>query len=217
VPYERRRSQVIAAPPAQIFPWLVQMGFDRGGWYAIDRLEKLAGVGRFATGGSARTVVAELQDLAVGDRMPLSRSRWLEVAVLDAPRELTLVLPPGRLSWTWRFTLAPLDPTRGADAPTSGTLLTVETLLTLEVRGAAAALATRLGWRIFDLGHGVMERVQLRTLAHRVPQAALLGSPPESPAGSMAGATRASPTDAPSVPPPDAGPVRGAREGTDEG
>ncbi len=170
VRYERRRSRVIDAAPAQVFPWLVQMGFDRGGWYAIDRLEKLFGVGRFATGGSARRVVPELQDLAVGDRMPLSRTRWLEVAVLDPPRELTLVLPPGRLTWTWRFTLEPLGP---SDAPR--TRLTVETILSLPAQGALSRAVIRLAWAIFDVGHGLMEEVQLRTLARRVPRA-LTGS-----------------------------------------
>jgi hypothetical protein len=69
VPYVRRRAIVIDAPCAAVFPWLKQMGFDRGGWYAIDRLERLFGVGRFATGGSARRIVPELQGLDVGDRL----------------------------------------------------------------------------------------------------------------------------------------------------
>ena len=163
--YERRRSREIDAAPAQVFPWLVQMGFDRGGWYAIDRLEKVFGVGRFATGGSARRVVPELQDLAIGDRMPLSRTKWLEVTVLDAPRELTLVLPPGRLTWTWRFTLEPLGP---SDAPR--TRLTVETILSLPAQGALSRAVIRLVWALFDVGHGLMEDVQLRTLARRVPR-----------------------------------------------
>lgn len=165
VRHERRRSREIDAAPAQVFPWLVQMGFGRGGWYAIDRLEKVFGVGRFATGGSARRVVPELQGLAVGDRMPLSRTRWLEVTVLDAPRELTLVLPPGRLTWTWRFTLEPLGP---SDAPR--TRLTVETILSLPARTPLSRAVIRLAWATFDVGHGLMEHVQLRTLARRVPR-----------------------------------------------
>jgi len=164
VRYQRRRSREIDAAPAQVFPWLVQMGFDRGGWYAIDRLEKFFGVGRFATGGSARRVVPELQDLAVGERMPLSRRKWLEVEVLDPPRELTLVLPPGRLSWTWRFTLEPLGP---LEAPR--TLLTIETNLSLPARTALSRAIIRLAWVLFDVGHGLMEDVQLRTLARRIP------------------------------------------------
>jgi phosphomannomutase len=210
VPYARRRARVIAAPPAQVFPWLVQMGFDRGGWYALDALEKCFGVGRFATGGSARHVVAELQDLAVGDRIPLSRRRWLEVAVLDTPRELTLVLPPGRLTWTWRFTLEPVG---------EHTRLGVETLLSVAVRGAFAAGLMRAVWRLFDVGHGLMEDVQLRTLARRVPASSLVGSPGAGRDGGTSGAAArsAAAPDPDAASDTDAGSSPGMRRGTDRG
>jgi hypothetical protein len=164
VQYVRRRSGIIDAPPAAVWPWLVQMGFDRGGWYAIDRLEKLFGVGRFATGGSARRVEPTLQDLAVGDRMPLTRTRWLDVTVMDAPSVLELVLPPGWMTWSWRFALTPLDVDRCE--------LTITTELSVPARRAPVRAAARLAFALFDVGHGAMERVQLRTLARRVPGAA---------------------------------------------
>jgi len=159
----RRRSTVIAAPPEAVWPWLVQMGFDRRGWYAIDRLEKLFAVGRFATGGSARRVEPTLQDLAVGDRMPLSRRLWLEVAVMDAPHDLLLVLPPGRLEWTWRFTVT--------GPPGDRSELAITTDLSVAARRRPARLLARTLLAAFEVGHGVMERVQLRTLARRVPAA----------------------------------------------
>jgi hypothetical protein len=165
----RRRGRIIAAPPEAVWPWLVQMGFDRGGWYAIDVLEKAFGVGRFATGWSARQVEPSLQHLAEGDRMPLSRSLWLDVSVLDAPRELTLTLPPGWLAWTWRFTLEPVADGR--------TLLSITTELSVPARTRPARWAARLGFVLFDVGHGVMEAVQLRTLARRVPAAGRGPSP----------------------------------------
>lgn len=161
VRYRRRRSRAIAATPAAVWPWLVQMGHDRGGWYAIDVLEKALGVGRFATGCSARRVVPELQDLAVGDRVPLSRTRWLDVETLEPPRELVLVLPPGRLAWTWRFLLEPLDGSR--------TELTIITELAVAASGPIPQALLRVAFRIFDVGHGAMEAVQLRTLARRIP------------------------------------------------
>jgi hypothetical protein len=50
----------IEAPPDQVWPWLIQMGGDRGGWYSWDRLDN---------GGrpSATEVHPEWQDLALGD------------------------------------------------------------------------------------------------------------------------------------------------------
>ena len=163
VQYRRRRARAIDAPPDAVWPWLVQMGYDRGGWYAGDVLEKAFGVGRFATGWSARRVEPDLQQLAVGDRVPLTRTRWLDVAVLDAPNELTLVLPPGALTWTWRFTLDPAGEGR--------TVLAITTDLSVPARGPVARAAARIAFALFDIGHGMMEAVQLRTLARRIPAA----------------------------------------------
>ncbi len=50
----------IDAPPEQVWPWLVQLGGDRGGWYSWDHLDN-AGV------PSAREVRPEWQDRAIGD------------------------------------------------------------------------------------------------------------------------------------------------------
>lgn len=50
----------IDAPAERVWPWLVQLGGDRGGWYSWDRLDN---AGR----PSARRVHPEWQDLAVGD------------------------------------------------------------------------------------------------------------------------------------------------------
>jgi proline iminopeptidase len=50
----------IDAPPDRVWPWLVQLGGDRGGWYSWDRLDN---------GGrpSARRINPDWQDLALGD------------------------------------------------------------------------------------------------------------------------------------------------------
>ena len=61
------RSLDIAAPPSAVWPWLVQMGYGRGGWYSYDQLDM--------RGPSARTIDPELQDLAEGDTRA-DPSRW---------------------------------------------------------------------------------------------------------------------------------------------
>lgn len=64
---ETRRSSThgiqIAAPPPHIWPWLVQMGCDRAGFYSYDRLDN---------GGqaSADRILPELQGIRVGDVLP---------------------------------------------------------------------------------------------------------------------------------------------------
>src|SRR5579871_298398 len=52
----------IEASPDQVWPWLVQMGGDRGGWYSWDLLDN---AGR----PSATEVHPEWQDVHVGDQL----------------------------------------------------------------------------------------------------------------------------------------------------
>jgi hypothetical protein len=94
----------IDAPPAAVWPWLVQMGCDRAGWYSWDRLDN---GGRL----SADRIHSEWQQVAVGDRwlsMPSGRS-WFEVAALDPERFLGLRAP-------LRLDGRPFDPARAETA-----------------------------------------------------------------------------------------------------
>ena len=59
------RAVTIAAPPAAVWPWLVQVGCGRAGWYSHDLLDNLARP-------SARKVVAELQHLEIGQPVPMA-------------------------------------------------------------------------------------------------------------------------------------------------
>ena len=75
----------IDVPPSEVWPWLVQMGCDRAGFYSWDRLDN---------GGrpSATEIHPEWQDLEVGDRMlctPDSRY-WFRVGRLEPERLLVL-------------------------------------------------------------------------------------------------------------------------------
>jgi len=78
----------IDVPPSRVWPWLVQMGCDRAGWYSWDRLDN---------GGvpSAEQVHPEWQNLSVGDRLTSipSGGAWFEVAALDPERFLGLRAP----------------------------------------------------------------------------------------------------------------------------
>jgi hypothetical protein len=57
------RAITIAAPPQDVWPWVVQIGADRGGFYSYDWLENLFGLGIH----SAKRIVAEWQERHVGD------------------------------------------------------------------------------------------------------------------------------------------------------
>jgi proline iminopeptidase len=78
-------ATTIDAPPAAIWPWLVQMGHDRGGWYSWDRLDNFGHP-------SATELDPAWQHIAEGDRlftMPDRRS-WFDVAHVEPERSLVL-------------------------------------------------------------------------------------------------------------------------------
>ena len=60
---QQTRAITIAAPPQEVWPWLVQMGADRGGFYSYAWMENLFGLDIH----NAVEIVDEWQQLAVGD------------------------------------------------------------------------------------------------------------------------------------------------------
>ena len=103
----------IDAPAATVWPWLVQLGYERGGFYSFDLLERLAGVGMT----NARRIEPQWQDLAVGDQVRLAADAALVVARLEPERCLVLssdggAAPPGAgmdFDFSWAFVLDELD------------------------------------------------------------------------------------------------------------
>jgi hypothetical protein len=59
------RAVTIAARPGEVWPWLVQWGWNRAGFYSYDLLDNL---GR----PSAQELLPQFQRLAVGDWVPMS-------------------------------------------------------------------------------------------------------------------------------------------------
>jgi hypothetical protein len=56
------RAITIAAPPEQVWPWLVQLGYGRAGWYSYDWIDNDGQP-------SADRIIPELQQLQVGDQI----------------------------------------------------------------------------------------------------------------------------------------------------
>jgi len=98
------RAITIDAPPAAIWPWLVQMGSGRGGAYTYDWIENLAGLHMH----SARQVLPQFQHLEVGDELPLGPGRpVMRVEVCDPERTLAIRIADG--NWVWIFALVAED------------------------------------------------------------------------------------------------------------
>ncbi len=91
------RAITIDAPPEVVWPWLIQMGSGRAGFYTHEWVERLLFI-TYADGHSATRIHPEWQDLHVGDKVPYSRFNTVDVIALDRPRCLIagewLVLEP---------------------------------------------------------------------------------------------------------------------------
>jgi hypothetical protein len=63
--YRTTRAVTIAAGPEDVWPWLVQVGYGRAGFYSLDLLDNL---GR----PSAQQLLPQFQHLEVGQWVPMS-------------------------------------------------------------------------------------------------------------------------------------------------
>jgi hypothetical protein len=72
----------IAAPPEQVWPWLLQMGYGRGGWYSYDQMDM--------KGSSASEIVPDLQHLEVGDLVPTHPGGGFVVKAIEPGHALVL-------------------------------------------------------------------------------------------------------------------------------
>lgn len=79
---EDTRSLVIGAPPEDVWPWLVQMGYGKAGWYSYDAVDM--------KGSSAWRIVPEWQDLDVGAIMPTHPGGGFVVKEMDPGHALVL-------------------------------------------------------------------------------------------------------------------------------
>ncbi len=92
------RAISIAALPADVWPWLVQIGVGRAGAYAYDWLDRLLGLDM----RSSRRIVPELQGLAVGDVIPVANDgTGLRVRAIERERLLATCTDDGTWAWTW--------------------------------------------------------------------------------------------------------------------
>jgi hypothetical protein len=108
--YSGTMAVIVNAPPEHIWPWLVQMGYQRGGLYSYDWLDRLFG---YLDRPSASRILPQFQHLAVGDQIPLGRGPSWPVAVIESNRALVLDMRNlVGFDWVWQFGLYPVDENR---------------------------------------------------------------------------------------------------------
>jgi hypothetical protein len=113
-PFNATRAITIDAPPARVWPWIVQMGYGRAGFYTYDLVDN---------GGypSADEVLEQYQDVAVGDwafnmnslfgkELPLDESNAFRVSGFEIGQWLLWEKPDS--TWSWLLTPMPGGTTR---------------------------------------------------------------------------------------------------------
>lgn len=156
------RAITVGAPPAAVWPWIVQQGQGRGGLYSYDALENLVGCDIH----SADRVLPEFQTVAPGDAVRLGPEGYPCFYVNEVVPGRTLVL----------FSAPPAAPDgAAAEVPAlSSWVFHLEDeaggSTRLLVRGAtqwAPSFAANLTWQLSDILGFVMGRKQMRTIKAR--------------------------------------------------
>jgi hypothetical protein len=118
--YVTTRAIAVRAPAAAVWPWLVQLGQNRGGFYTYDVLENLMGLDIH----SADAIRPEWQDLQAGEdyvTLDPDENMKMTIAVLEPERAFVLRSGApgepqapgnffkGELEWSWAFVLEAMD------------------------------------------------------------------------------------------------------------
>ncbi len=138
------RSISLAAPPAEVYPWLAQMGFGKAGWYSYDWLDNL--------GRRSATEIRDDWQVAEGDEIPGGPIAF--TAPIARPGEaFVLAVLRKRIGFTLAYDLRPEG---------DGTRLV--TRLRVRLRFPGGRLVERFG---LGPGDGMMVRRQLLGLQQR--------------------------------------------------
>lgn len=151
------RAVTIDAPPEQVWPWLVQMGYRRAGWYAFDRFDN-------DNIPSAEAIIPALQHLDIGQ---VIGEEGLAVQAIEPNRLLLLAFHYPKTEWVLKQGLWPrfgdcswsilLDPIDGGQ----------RTRLVLRMRYGCRLGLHVLYWPLFEPADFLSERKMLLGIKRR--------------------------------------------------
>ena len=101
------RAFTIDAAPPIVWPWIVQLGKQRAGWYFPRSVEFFIPKKR----RGSRTIDTRFQDLEVGDVIPDygGADSYFEVAQIDPERLIVYKSSRGHTHLSWAIRLTPID------------------------------------------------------------------------------------------------------------
>lgn len=92
--------------PAQVYPWFVQLGKDRAGWYFTRFTEKFF----FPSARGIRHIEPKWQNLKVGDRIPdYGKGGYFDCFYLEKDSAIGYTSTRGKVTMTWVLTFWPSE------------------------------------------------------------------------------------------------------------
>jgi hypothetical protein len=185
--FEVTRSITVEATPEKIWPWLVQLGQGRGGFYSYDWLENLFHLDIH----TLDEIVPELQALQVNDCVPFApqEGAGMMVATLDPQQVLVLYAPHPPYEEThqqqrdepafdmqasWAFVLDPVDER------------TTRLIVRFRASYTPNPMASVLFAALLEPAHFIMERKMLLGIKERAEKQRESDIPPPTPLAGVA-------------------------------
>jgi hypothetical protein len=173
VKYQSTRALTLQAPPAEVWSWLIQMGYGRAGFYSYAWIERALGLRALS---NAERILSEFQHLSAGDIIPLEPGgSGYRVAALEPNRLLVLAIDEGdggimgnvmkqtHGASTWVFVLHALG--------SEHTRLIVRWRARLKLRSLKMSPAALVQMLSIEPGEFVMERKMLLGIKWRAERA----------------------------------------------
>jgi hypothetical protein len=145
--FDATRAITIKAQPEEVWPWLVQAGCQRAGWYSYDWIDNLGTP-------SAERIIPAFQSMKVGDIVPMSPDgkQGLTVELIDRNRFMLWASKDKTATWAWGLFQSGPSQTR------------LVTRVRIRYRWNSASIAFSL---LFDPGDFFMMRKMLLGLKRR--------------------------------------------------
>jgi hypothetical protein len=155
--FNATRAMTIDAPPEAVWPWVVQIGYGRAGWYSYDLFDN-------AARRSAEAVLPAFQHPKVGDWVPMAakvnEATAFKIKAFEPSRWMLWEKPQS--TWAWKLT--PLGDRR--------TRLVVRLKAVYDWHTPGSALLTLI---LLEFADFPMMRKQLRGMRRRAQAERLVG------------------------------------------